>query len=193
MFKRKLTTLVRRSLRNSMKLSKTMAKKQNKLLSLWCWTSGEIPWRWWQMVTIGDENGDDFVSMSTYWKKRMPIQIQAEPTTQLLLRTVTEESKLTNRSSWVSPDCHLPTRPDRQTIWWDCQINISISNHVPRGWGEGVATEGGGGGFSGLNDKLYTGHQSTKLLCISVLCDTDGQPFHIPVTVSKIKFRTVCD
>jgi hypothetical protein len=39
-------------------------------------TSGEIPRSWWQMVMIGDENGDDFASVSTYSQKRMPIQIQ---------------------------------------------------------------------------------------------------------------------
>jgi hypothetical protein len=38
------------------------------------------------MVTIGDENGDDSVSISTYSQKRMPIQIKAKPTAQLLLK-----------------------------------------------------------------------------------------------------------
>ncbi len=38
--------------------------------------------------------GDDYMSVSAYSQKRMPIQIQAKPTAWLLLRTVTEESKL---------------------------------------------------------------------------------------------------
>jgi hypothetical protein len=59
-----------------------------------------------QMVMIGDENSDDSVSVSFYSQKRMPmpIQIQANPTTLLNLRTVTEESQLTNRHSWLSLD-----------------------------------------------------------------------------------------
>jgi hypothetical protein len=47
---------------------------------------------------IGDENGDDSVSTST---KRILIQIQAKPTTWLLFRAVTEESKAQNRHSWI--------------------------------------------------------------------------------------------
>jgi hypothetical protein len=45
------------------------------------------------MVTIGDEDGDDSVTMSTYSLKQMPFQIQAKPSTCLLLRTVIEESE----------------------------------------------------------------------------------------------------
>jgi hypothetical protein len=41
--------------------------------------------------------GDDTMFVSTYSQKQMPIQIQAKQTTQLLLRIVTEESKLQNR------------------------------------------------------------------------------------------------
>jgi hypothetical protein len=44
------------------------------------------------MVKIGDKNGDDSMSVSTYSKKPMPIKIQAKSTTQRLRRTVTEES-----------------------------------------------------------------------------------------------------
>ncbi len=63
-------------------------------------------------MMIGDENVDDSMSVvSTYSKKRMPIQIQAKPTPVLVLRTVTEESKLTTRSSLVSLDCSPATRP----------------------------------------------------------------------------------
>jgi hypothetical protein len=51
------------------------------------------------MMADGDENSDDSVSVSFYSQKQMPmpIQIQAKPTTLLRFRTVTEESKLTNR------------------------------------------------------------------------------------------------
>ncbi len=28
--------------------------------------SGEIPWRWWQVVMVGDENGDYSVFVNTY-------------------------------------------------------------------------------------------------------------------------------
>jgi hypothetical protein len=47
--------------------------------------------------------GDDSVSVSFYSQKQMPmpIQIQAKPTTLLRFRTVSEESKLTNRHFWV--------------------------------------------------------------------------------------------
>jgi hypothetical protein len=53
------------------------------------------------MVMIGDENGDDFVSVTTY------SQMNANPNpgktiARLLLRTVHEESKAPNRRSWVS-------------------------------------------------------------------------------------------
>ncbi len=68
------------------------------------------------MVMIGGENGDDSVSVCTTSQKRMPIQIQAKPTTQLRLKTLTQESKLTNRLSWVSLDRPLSTWPDGQVI-----------------------------------------------------------------------------
>ncbi len=44
--------------------------------------------------TVGDENGEHFFT------KRMPIQIKTKPTTQLPLRTVTEESKA-KISDWM--------------------------------------------------------------------------------------------
>jgi hypothetical protein len=37
--------------------------------------------------------GDDSLSVSTYSQKRMPIQIQANPTTLLLLRTIINAQK----------------------------------------------------------------------------------------------------
>jgi hypothetical protein len=44
---------------------------------------------------IGDENGDDSMSVSTYSQKRMQMQITAKlTTTRLLIKTVTEKSKL---------------------------------------------------------------------------------------------------
>ncbi len=55
-------------LQNPTNLDKTMAKKQNELISILGWTSGDIPRRW-QVVMIGDEN--DFVSVSSYLKKGM--------------------------------------------------------------------------------------------------------------------------
>ncbi len=63
-----------------------------------------IIWRWWT-----DDNDKWF---KWWWfhvrehlfTKRMPIQIQEEPTARLLLRRVTEESKAQNRCSWVSLD-----------------------------------------------------------------------------------------
>jgi hypothetical protein len=48
---------------------------------------------------IGDENGDDSVSMNIYSQKQMTIQFQANLTTQLLRRTVMDELMLTNRHS----------------------------------------------------------------------------------------------
>jgi hypothetical protein len=46
---------------------------------------------------MGDENGDDYMSVSAYSQKRMPIQIQLIPTAWLLPRTVTEESKIKSK------------------------------------------------------------------------------------------------
>ncbi len=54
------------------------------------------------MMNTGGGNGDDSMSVSTYSQMRMPIQIQAKPTAQLILRTVTEESKAQDRSFWLS-------------------------------------------------------------------------------------------
>jgi hypothetical protein len=45
------------------------------------------------VVMIGNENVDDSVSVIAYSQKQMPIQIQAKPTTWLLLRTVIKESE----------------------------------------------------------------------------------------------------
>jgi hypothetical protein len=60
-----------------------------------------------KMTMIRDENGDDSVSMSTYSQsecKKKP----AKPTSRMLLRIVTEESKAQNRPFWVSVDRPLP-------------------------------------------------------------------------------------
>jgi hypothetical protein len=97
-----------------------------------------------QMVMIGDENGDDSVSVSFYSQKRMPspIPIQAKPTTLLRLRTVTEESKLTNKLSKVSFDRPPPTRPGRQAIWSNCIITVSLPYNVPWGGGGPKGKEG---------------------------------------------------
>jgi len=43
---------------------------------------------------IGDKNGDDSMSVSTYLQQPMPIQIQEKLTTQWHRRTVAEESML---------------------------------------------------------------------------------------------------
>ncbi len=44
--------------------------------------------------SVGDENGEHLFT------KRMPIQIKTKPTTQLPLRTITEESKA-QISDWM--------------------------------------------------------------------------------------------
>jgi hypothetical protein len=88
---------------NSAKIDETIAKSKTT-----SYTPGlnkfELSQRFWVVVMIGDEN--DSMSMSTYSQKRMPIQIQAKPTTRLLFRTVTEESKLKTQKlmgiSWLS-------------------------------------------------------------------------------------------
>jgi hypothetical protein len=61
------------------------------------------------VVMIGDENNDDSVSECTYSQKHIPIKFQPKPTAWLLLGTVTEELKLTNRYSLVSLDRPQPT------------------------------------------------------------------------------------
>ncbi len=47
-----------------------MAKKQNKLLSLQDWTSGEIP----RLVVMIAYKGDDSVSVSAFSQKQLLIQ-----------------------------------------------------------------------------------------------------------------------
>ncbi len=61
------------------------------------------------MMTGGDENNDDSLSVSIYSQKRIPIQIQAKPTAWLLLGTITEELKLRTRWSLGSLDSPPPT------------------------------------------------------------------------------------
>jgi hypothetical protein len=109
------------------------------------------------MVMIGDDNDDNSMSVSTFSQKRMQIQIKAKLTAGLLLRTVTEESKLKNRFSWVLLDRPLPTWPGRRAI-----------RSVVRGGG-GVR-EKGSGGFSGPRDKPDTDSQ----LYITVPCIIEG-------------------
>jgi hypothetical protein len=101
------------------------------------------------MMADGDENNDDSVSVSFYSQKRMPmpIQIQAKSTTLLRFRTVTEESKLTNRHSKASFDRPPPTRPGRQAIRANCHITVSVPYNVPwGGGGRGMPQKGKGGG-----------------------------------------------
>ncbi len=85
------------------KLMQNQKRENPKHSSLQAWTSDGIPRRWWLVVMIGDEDGDDSMSMSTYSQKRMPIKIQAKLTTRFLLRTITDEwasmaSGLTSRT-----------------------------------------------------------------------------------------------
>jgi hypothetical protein len=46
--------------------------------------------------TVGNDNGDDSVSVRTFSPKQMPIQIQAKLNNRLLLKGVTEELMLTD-------------------------------------------------------------------------------------------------
>jgi hypothetical protein len=111
------------------------------------------------MVMIGDENGYDSVSVSFYSQTRMPIsiQIQSKPTTLLRFRTVTEESKLTDRLSWVTLNLPPPTWQVGKRYG---QILISPFPYLIMSHGEG-----GGGhrkgrrGFLFLNYKPDTGGQ----------------------------------
>ncbi len=79
------------------------------------------------MLIIGDENGDDSVSVSSYSQKH----------TGLLLRTVTDKLMLTDRGSWLS----LDYPPRLQPIQSDYLITIPMPYHM----GGGGATEGEGG------------------------------------------------
>ncbi len=57
-------------------------------------TSGEIPRRYNNDEDWVNENGDDYMFVSAYSQKLLPIQIQAKLTPWLLPKTVTEKSKL---------------------------------------------------------------------------------------------------
>ncbi len=90
---------------------------------------------------------------------------QNRPYTRLLLRTVTEESKLINIRSWIPLDHPLPTWPGRQAIW-------SLWSPFPYRF----MSQGGGGchrrggRFSGLNDKPDTDGQS----CLTIPYTSQG-------------------
>jgi hypothetical protein len=114
-----------------MKHDETMAKNQINLLSLRCWTSGEILWRGWQMVMkmviipclLALFHKSECKSKS---RQNRPL---------VCFRTVTEESKLKNRRSWVLLDRPLPTWPGRQAVQSDCLITIFIPLSCPEGGG----------------------------------------------------------
>ncbi len=89
---------------------------------------------------------------------KIKCQSKSRQNQRLLLKTVTEESKLTNRHSLVPLDRTLPTRPGRQAIRSDCLITISIPYHVAKGGG--CHRKRGGGGFSGSNYKPDTDSQT---------------------------------
>ncbi len=85
--------------KNPAKLAETMPKNQNNLVSLPDWN------KWWDSSMDGDDRWRKwwwFHVLEHLFTKRMPIQIQAKPTAQLILRTVTEESKAQDRSFWLS-------------------------------------------------------------------------------------------
>ncbi len=65
------------------------------------------------MTMMGDENDDNFVSMSTSSLKGMPIQIQANGPLGCFSELLLEELMLTDRRSWESLDRHPPTWPGR--------------------------------------------------------------------------------
>jgi len=114
-------------------------QKSEQLSFIPGWTSGEIPQRWWLVLMIGDENGDDSMSVSPYSQKY----------TWLLLKTVTDKLMLMDRRSWLS----LDYPPRLQPIQSDYLITIPMPYHM-----------GGchrkGGGFSGLNAKPDTEGQN---------------------------------
>jgi hypothetical protein len=92
------------------KFDESMAKKHNNLHSLWGWTRCENPRRLWPLGMIVVE---DSLPVSIYSQKRMPIQICTNPTTRLLLRTVTarvnDHGQTFLGSDWSNP----PVQPDR--------------------------------------------------------------------------------
>jgi hypothetical protein len=51
------------------------------------------------VLIIGDENGDDSVSVSTYSQNQMLIKIQAKPTNRLLLSKLLKNQKSKHRHS----------------------------------------------------------------------------------------------
>ncbi len=93
---------------------------------------------------------------------------------QLLLRTVTTESKLTNSRSLVLFDCLRSGKRYNQIVSDYHFHTLSITSHQGGG-----CHRKGGGVLSGLNDKP----------------DTDGHwsPFRIPVRVSKRYFKLGCN
>ncbi len=110
---------------------------RDRILSLRGWISGEIPWRWWLVLIIGDENVDDSVSVSTYSQRGLLIQIQAKPTTRLLLRKCSYwRNKAQNID--VLGYCLTFLCPCGQIVW--SPFPYPITSHE-----RGVATERGGG------------------------------------------------
>ncbi len=130
-----------------MKHDETMAKNQINLLSLRSWTSGEILRRRWQMVMkmviipclLALFHKSECKSKS---RQNRPL---------VCFRTVTEESKLKNRRSWVLLDrssAHVARKTSGTVRLSDHHFYSPIMSRR----GGGVATEKGTGRFSGPRD-----------------------------------------
>ncbi len=132
-----------RTITNSVKLGKTMEKKQNLLHS-----RVEQVVRFSKMMTCGDDNLCKMVMILFLWilihknkcrsktRQNWPLGCFAE-------KLLKNQSSKIYRHSQVSLDRCLSTRPGRQAIQSNCFITISIHYHIPRGGGKGrgVATE----------------------------------------------------
>ncbi len=116
--------------------------------------------------------------------KPMPIQIQAKPTAQLLLRTVTEDPKAQNRRSCAYLDRSPLTWPGRQ--WPDCLITISIPYHIPKGVGRGLLQKRGVGSQVWMISQIPTvtmpNHFSSQVPLPPLVCPaSDPPPSGIPI------------
>jgi hypothetical protein len=135
---------------NSAKLDETMAKKQNNLLSLRGWTSGEISQRWWLVVMIGDKNDNDSMSVTNVNQNPGKTDHSVASQNSYWRLNAQNIDILGYRLFYLRPRGQIGKYG--QIVW--SPFPYLMTSHEG-GW-EGCHRKGGGGGFSGLNAKPET-------------------------------------